>query len=120
MKQLFIVILFLWASLTQATDVVIGNLQQTITWSSNAGNNFVAVFGEPPDTNTILLLHFDGVEDETNYCDSSSYSHLVTREAGTAYITNFSKFGNAIKFNMDGYLKAGYLDPLFDFDVDQS
>ena len=66
----------------------------------NSSGEFVAsvyttVDAFTSDANTMLLLHFDGVNDATTTTDSSSKSHTITLNSNTHLDTGVKKFGTA-------------------------
>ena len=50
---------------------------------------------EPLTTNTVLMLHCDGVHGATSMVDSSSYAHIFTFGGTAALTTTYKKWGTA-------------------------
>jgi hypothetical protein len=56
------------------------------------------------DANTKLLIHFDGIDNQTTFTDDGTNTHTVTTNGGAKVATSTSKFG-----------QSGYFDGTGDF-----
>ncbi len=92
---LLIIALMLAAMVCAAVDVILGDLQSGLTWSTGSTNKIAHFLSTGNDTYTKYLLHADGTNNQTATIDSSALASTVTICTNAKITTNKAKFGTA-------------------------
>ena len=75
---LLFIALMLAAMVCAAVDVILGDLQSGLTWSTGSTNKIAHFLSTGNDAYTKLLIHCDGTNGQTAFVDSSSSAKAIT------------------------------------------